>query len=167
MFKKAAWSWMIFTSAILLLVGTPPPSVQAAEAWSIVTSSTGSNPYVLGSVIASVLNGKQDRIRLSAQTSGGYNENLSLIALQKATIGMPRASAVRYVHEKHGVNLLACQCAIDRAVLLTLMEYWVPEVTVGGVHELIGNALVIDGENERTTDLRGRPIPGREVEAHV
>ncbi len=88
MFKKTALSWMIFTAAILLLVGTPAPSVQAAEAWSIVTSSTGSNPYVLGSVIASVLNTKQDRIRLSAQTSGGYNENLSLVALQKATIGM-------------------------------------------------------------------------------
>ena len=36
------------------------------------------------------------------------------------------------------------------------MEYWVPEVEVAGVHELVGNALVMKGENERTTDLRGR-----------
>ena len=29
----------------------------------------------------------------------------------------PRANAVKYVHEKHGVNMLACVCAIDRAAL--------------------------------------------------
>jgi TRAP transporter TAXI family solute receptor len=88
MFKKTVRSFLTLSAAILLLAGTAVPSAQGAEAWSIVTSSTGSNPYVLGSVIASVLNGKQDRIRLSAQTSGGYNENLSLVALEKATIGM-------------------------------------------------------------------------------
>ncbi len=37
-----------------------------------------------------------------------------------------------------------------------------PEVGVAGVHELLGNALVMEGEKERTTDLRGRPLPGRE-----
>ena len=68
------------------------------------------------------------------------------------------ANAVRYVHEKHGVNLLACICAIDRATLSTLMEYWVPEVEVSGVHELVGNALVMEGEKPRTTDLRGEPL---------
>ena len=31
--------------------------------------------------------------------------------------GLPRANAVKYVHEKHGVNMLACVCAIDRAAL--------------------------------------------------
>jgi hypothetical protein len=62
------------------------------------------------------------------------------------------------VHEKHDVNTLTCICAIDRAVLTTLMEYWVPEVTVSGVHELVGNALVMDGEKQRSTDLRGRPL---------
>ena len=60
--------------------------------------------------------------------------------------GFPRANAVQYVRDKHGVNLLSCICAIDRAVLLTLMEYWAPEVAVSGVHELIGNALIMDGE---------------------
>jgi hypothetical protein len=38
------------------------------------------------------------------------------------------------------------------------MEYWVPEVKVSGVHELVGNALVMSGEPERTTDLRGEPL---------
>ncbi len=65
---------------------------------------------------------------------------------------------MRHVHETHGVNRLSCVCAIDRATLPPLMEYWVPEVDVSGVHELVGNALIMEGENERTTNLRGDPI---------
>ncbi|MBW2602777.1 MAG: (Fe-S)-binding protein [Deltaproteobacteria bacterium] len=76
--------------------------------------------------------------------------------------GLPRANAVKYVHEKHGVNMMACICAIDRAVLPASMEYWVPEVDVTGVHELVGNALILPGEQKRTTDLRSEPLPGME-----
>jgi Fe-S oxidoreductase len=76
--------------------------------------------------------------------------------------GLPRANAVKYVHDKHGVNMLSCICAIDRAVLTTSMDYWVPGVGVTGVHELVGNALVMEGETERTTDLRGEPLAGME-----
>ncbi len=78
--------------------------------------------------------------------------------------GFPRANAVRYVHEKYGVNMLANICAIDRAALPTLMQYWVPEVDVCGVHELVGNALVMTGEKKRTMDLRLEPLPGMEDE---
>ena len=76
--------------------------------------------------------------------------------------GLPRANAVKYVHEKHNVNMLACICAIDRAALPTLMEYWVPEVDVTGVHELVANALILPGEKERETDLRGDPLKSME-----
>lgn len=75
---------------------------------------------------------------------------------------LPRANAVKYVHEKHDVNMLACICAIDRVALPTAMEYWVPEVDVTGVHELVGNALNLPGQNERIKDLRSEPIPGLE-----
>ena len=88
----------------------------------------------------------------------GNDENMEM----RLRGGLPRASAVRYVHEKHAVNTLSCICAIDRAVLTTLMEYWVPEVGVSGVHELIGNALVMDGEKARSIDLRGRPFASAE-----
>ena len=81
--------------------------------------------------------------------------------------GLPRANAVKYVHEKHGVNMLACICAIDRAVFPDLMQYWIPEVEVTGVHEMVANALVFDGEKERKTDLRGEPLPGMEDEEDV
>ncbi len=76
--------------------------------------------------------------------------------------GLPRANAVKYVHEKHGVNMLSCICAIDRAALSASMEYWVPEVEVTGVHEMVGNALILPGEQKRTTDLRSEPLPGME-----
>jgi len=76
--------------------------------------------------------------------------------------GLPRANAVKYVHEKHDVNMLSCICAIDRAALLTSMEYWVPEVDVTGLTELVANALILPGEKERETDLRSEPLPGME-----
>jgi Fe-S oxidoreductase len=76
--------------------------------------------------------------------------------------GLPRAGAVKYVKEKFGVNLVACICAIDKATLPPLLEFWVPGVEVAGVHELLGNALVLRGERERRTDLRGEPLPAGE-----
>jgi len=88
----------------------------------------------------------------------GNDENMEM----RMRGGLPRANAVRYVHEKHGVNMLSCICAIDRAVLVAMMDYWVPEVGVCGIHELVGNALIMEGENERATNLRGEPI--RETE---
>jgi hypothetical protein len=68
--------------------------------------------------------------------------------------GLPRANAVKYVREQYGVNLVTCICAIDRATLPPLFEYWVPGVEVAGLHELVGNALVMKGERERTTNPR-------------
>jgi Fe-S oxidoreductase len=76
--------------------------------------------------------------------------------------GFPRANAVKHVHDTYGVNMLACVCAIDRAALPASMEYWVPEVDVTGVTELVANALILPGEKERETDLRGEPLPGME-----
>ena len=81
--------------------------------------------------------------------------------------GFPRANAVKYVQERYGVNLLACICAIDKASLPLVLEYWVPGVEVAGIHELVGNALVVKGEKERTTDLRGDPLKGKEGTSHV
>lgn len=81
----------------------------------------------------------------------GTDENLEM----RLRGGFPRANAVKFVKEKHGVNLLTCICAIDKATLPPLMDYWVGDVEVGGIHELIGNALIMKGEKERTIDLRG------------
>ncbi len=89
----------------------------------------------------------------------GTDENLEM----RLRGGFPRANAVKYVKEKHGVNLLACICAIDKATLPALMDYWVGGVEVAGVHELLCNALVMTGEKERTADLRGEPLASEEA----
>jgi Fe-S oxidoreductase len=79
--------------------------------------------------------------------------------------GMPRAMAVRHVYRKYGVNFLCTICAIDKAAFPHLLEYWKIPVEVGGMMELVGNALIMkDEEQERTMDLRLNPLPGKEVE---
>jgi Fe-S oxidoreductase len=81
--------------------------------------------------------------------------------------GLPRGNAVQYVHEKHGVNHLAAMCAIDRATLATVCEYWAPEVKPIGITELVANALVMKGEKERTINFRKEPLrAGAEEGSH-
>jgi len=63
--------------------------------------------------------------------------------------------------EQYGVNVLANVCAVDRAAFPALMDYWVPGIKVMGVHELLGNALVMDDEIARTLDLRSEPLPNK------
>ena len=76
--------------------------------------------------------------------------------------GMPRGNALRHVQLHHGVNTLACICAIDRATLPPLADYWAPGVTVAGMHELVANALVMKGEEKRTMNLRQEDLPEAE-----
>ncbi|HQG51206.1 MAG TPA: (Fe-S)-binding protein [Syntrophorhabdaceae bacterium] len=90
----------------------------------------------------------------------GADENLEM----RLRGGFPRANAVKYVQERHGVNMLACICAIDKAAFPPLLDYWVPEVGVCGVHELLGNALIMEGETERTTNLRGEALADEAVD---
>ncbi|MBM4278805.1 MAG: (Fe-S)-binding protein [Deltaproteobacteria bacterium] len=93
----------------------------------------------------------------------GADENMEM----RLRGGLPRANAVRYVQQQYGVNLLTCICAIDKASFPPLLEYWAPGVEVAGIHELVGNALVMKGEKERIADLRGEPFEQKEENGHV
>jgi len=90
----------------------------------------------------------------------GTDENMEM----RLRGGLPRGSAVRHVQEKHGVNQLAAMCAIDRATLVTVCDYWAPGVKVTGITELVVNAMVLTGEKKRTENLRLEPIPGMEID---
>jgi hypothetical protein len=69
------------------------------------------------------------------------------------------------VRDKYGVNRLACICAIDRATLVTVCDYWAPGVEVTGIHEMVANALILDGENkDRKIGFRMEPLKGMEGE---
>jgi len=93
----------------------------------------------------------------------GTDENMEM----RLRGGLPRGNAVRYVQEKYGVNRLACMCAIDRATLIPVCDYWAPGVVVTGIHEMVANALVMEGEHERTVDLRGEPLQEEEAQKDV
>ncbi len=90
----------------------------------------------------------------------GTDENMEM----RLRGGLPRGNAVRYVQEQHGVNQLAAMCAIDRATLPTVCDYWAPGVKVTGITELVVNAMILKGEGERTQNLRLEAIPGRETD---
>jgi Fe-S oxidoreductase len=120
--------------------------------------------YVLKSVCNNFTEMPEDTIREKTFCCGsgtGLNASEDMDLRMKG--GFPRANAVKFVADHHGVNMLGNVCAIDRATLKALMEYWVPNVSVCGLHELVANALIMTGEKERTTDLRGEPLPSAQV----
>ncbi|HUJ17679.1 MAG TPA: (Fe-S)-binding protein [Nitrospirota bacterium] len=120
--------------------------------------------YVLKNVVNHFYEMPEDTIREKTFCCGsgtGLNASEDMDLRMKG--GFPRANAVKFVADHHGVNMLANVCAIDRATLKALMDYWVPSVGVCGLHELVANALVMTGEKERTTDLRGEPLPSAQV----
>jgi Fe-S oxidoreductase len=121
--------------------------------------------YVLKNVCNNYFEMPDNTIREQTYCCGGGSGlNAGEYDVARMQGGFPRANAVRYVHEKHGVNTLACVCAVDRATLPPLMEYWVPEVKNCGVTELVANALIMEGENDRSYNLRGEEIPGRNAD---
>lgn len=72
---------------------TPPPPEEKGSSgeslkWSLATSSSGSSPNTLGSIISNVLNNHQDAVEISAQVTAGFNENLYLVIQGDADLGM-------------------------------------------------------------------------------
>lgn len=67
--------------------GSTPEKTESLK-WSLATSSSGSSPNTLGSIISNVLNNNQDAVELSAQVTAGFNENLYLVMQGDADLGM-------------------------------------------------------------------------------
>ncbi|TET31652.1 MAG: (Fe-S)-binding protein [Planctomycetota bacterium] len=119
--------------------------------------------YVLKSVCNNFFEMPLNTIREQTFCCGGgaglgTDENMEM----RLRGGLPRGAAVKYVQEKHGVNQLAAMCAIDRATLTTVCDYWAPGVQATGITELVANAMIFKGENKRTVNLRLEPVPGME-----
>jgi len=116
--------------------------------------------YVIKSVCNNFFDMPENTIREQTFCCGGgaglgTDENMEM----RLRGGLPRGSAVKYVQEKHGVNQLAAMCAIDRATLVTVCDYWAPGVKVTGISELVANAMTFTGEKKRTENLRLEEIP--------
>lgn len=115
--------------------------------------------YILNHVVNNFHEMPENTIREQTFCCGsGSGLNTSEFMEIRMRGGFARANAVQHVKTKHDVNALATICAIDRVTLTASMDYWVPGVRVTGLHELVGNALVMEGEKERTEDLREEPF---------
>ena len=137
------------------IIGTFHDSCNPARAAGILEEPR----YVIQNVLNNFHEMPENTIREQTFCCGGgaglgNDENIEM----RMRGAFPRANALRHVRDKHAVNRLLCMCAIDRATLSALTEYWAPQVDVGGIHELVANALVMKGEKERTHDLRGEPL---------
>jgi len=127
--------------------------------------------YIINNVCNNFFEMPENTIREQTYCCGGgaglgTDENMEM----RLRGGLPRGNAVRHVRDKYDVNRLGCICAIDRATLITVCDYWAPGVQVTGVHELVANALEMTGQKERTLDLRLEPLPiaaDREEARHV
>jgi len=118
---------------------------------------------VLRSVCREFYEMPEDTIRERTLCCGGgaglgADENMEV----RLRAGMGRGKAVAHVRDTHAVNTLVTICAIDRATLTTVCDYWAKGVHVAGLHELVGNALVMKGEKPRTENFRHEPIGGGE-----
>lgn len=103
--------------------------------------------YILEHVVNNFHEMPENTIREQTFCCGsGTGLNTDEIMELRMRSGLPRANAVKHVRDKHDVNMLSCVCAIDRATLTSLMDYWNPGVGVCGVTELVANALVQEGE---------------------
>jgi len=58
---------------------------------------------------------------------------------------LPRAMAIK----ETGANFVALICAICKAAHTPLLKYYEHTAQVGGVHELVGNAVVLEGEKKK------------------
>ncbi|MBQ4125698.1 MAG: (Fe-S)-binding protein, partial [Desulfovibrio sp.] len=116
--------------------------------------------YVLKHVVNKFYEMPENTIRENTFCCGaGSGLNTEEIMELRMRSGMPRGNALRYVQQKYGVNRMCCVCAIDRATLPPLADYWAPGVTVSGLTELVANALVCKGEPKRTMNLRQEDLP--------
>lgn len=103
--------------------------------------------YILDHVVPKWHEMPENTIREQTFCCGsGTGLNTDEIMELRMRAGLPRANAVKHVIDKHDVNMLSCVCAIDRATLTSLMNYWNPGTNVCGLSELVGNALVMDNE---------------------
>ncbi|MFH2122887.1 MAG: sulfate reduction electron transfer complex DsrMKJOP subunit DsrK [Pseudomonadota bacterium] len=109
--------------------------------------------YILDHVVDNWVEMPENTIREQTFCCGsGTGLNTDEIMELRMRSGLPRANAVKHVIDKHAVNMLSCVCAIDRATLTSLMNYWNPGCNVCGISELVGNALIMDGENRQELD---------------
>ena len=81
---KAGLSILIVMVLLLTFVG----SVGAIEFLSIGTSSVGGTSSIMGSAMAAVVNENVEGVKVNIEITGGYNENVLLVAKRLSDFGL-------------------------------------------------------------------------------
>lgn len=92
-------------SASLLMVGYlsfASAADQQKEQLAMGTSSSGSSPYVLGASISNIFNKNSKTFNLSAQVTGGYEENFLLIKEKEVDIAQQNLFLFNMAYEGSG-----------------------------------------------------------------
>ena len=108
--------------------------------------------FVIKSAVEKFHEMREDTIKEKTFCCGGGGGLLTEELMELRMLGAkPRASAVIEVVEKYGVNYLATWCAIDKAQLPLVVKYYEIKdkktgelITVGGIHDLVGKAIVFE-----------------------
>jgi len=88
---------LVFIAALAFAWG--PGAAQSAENWALGCSGAGSGPYVWGGKIAKFLNKHQSEVRISAQATAGFNENVELVSNGQIQLGMQDGSLIIKAYE--------------------------------------------------------------------
>lgn len=105
--------------------------------------------YILKAVCNNFVEMDESAIREKTFCCGGGGGLLTEEIMElRMKGGLARAMAVKDVVESHGVNYLAAPCAIDKAQLPLVMQHYNLPVQVGGVHDLVSKAIILEGQRE-------------------
>ncbi|MGM0561159.1 MAG: TAXI family TRAP transporter solute-binding subunit [Pseudomonadota bacterium] len=86
------------TAAVVALTS----SAIAQEQVSIGTSSSGSGPYVNGSLMADTVSQAQEDYKFSVQTTGGYKDNLGLVLSDKVELALNSLINLEFAYNQRG-----------------------------------------------------------------
>ena len=93
------WKTLLTATAAMLALTS---SAVAQEQISIGTSSSGSGPYVNGSLMADTVSQAQDAYKFSVQTTGGYKDNLGLVLSDKVELALNSLINLEFAYNQRG-----------------------------------------------------------------
>ncbi len=108
--------------------------------------------YVLKAAVNNFYEMREDTIKEKTFCCSGGGGLLTDEIMELRMLGAkPRASALKEVIDKYGVNYLAAPCAIDKAQLPLVVQYYELKnkktgelIKVGGIHDLVGRAIIFE-----------------------
>ena len=116
----------------------------------VLTSST------VGLIVISKTNGGYRFSQSCQLLPDFFPEGQSVIAELRVKGALPRMEALNQVTEQHGVTHLAAICAICKSQFSKILPYYGFEMDqVVSIHQLVSNAIQLDGQQARVLVVLG------------